>query len=199
MYYRYENDSSDMYQTSFVLSILKGLRDGYYVELGGGDPIDGNNTALLETTYGWKGVSLDLDRKSVDKYNQERTNPCIEADALNFDYISYFKENNFPKMIDYLQIDIDGHDQGICLLALLSLPMLKYRFKVITIEHDLGQNFKRQSMRDAQREILHHLGYILIGQLDSEDWWVDESVSREDDGNSLPNVLRNYSARESTK
>jgi hypothetical protein len=35
-------------------------------------------------------------------------------------------------------------------------------------------------MRDAQREILSSLGYKLIGQTLSEDWWIDpQSVKDE--------------------
>jgi hypothetical protein len=54
--------------------------------------------------------------------------------------------------------------------------MLQYRFSTIIIEHDLSQNYKRYSMRDAQREILSSLGYKLIGQTLSEDWWIDPAV-----------------------
>ncbi len=172
----YKNSSSDLAQESYVLSVLEEKRNGYYVELGSGDPAMGNNTRLLEEEFGWVGLALDVDEKLVQKYNLERRNKCIKADALAFDYIKYFEENNFPKEIDYLQIDIDDHENGSCMLALLALPMLKYRFRVITIEHDLIRNFKWQSMRDAQREILSSLGYTLTGQLVNEDWWVDRNL-----------------------
>ena len=154
--------------------MLKEKREGYFVELGSGDPKNGSNTWLLEKTYGWKGLAIDIDQSLADKYNSERSNKCIATDALTFDYKKYFEENNFPKVIDYLQIDIDGHDDGLCLLALLALPMLQYKFRVITIEHDLCVNFKREGMRNAQREVLHSLGYRLSAQLDGEDWWVYE-------------------------
>lgn len=159
---------------SFVLSMTKEKKNGYYVELGSADPYEDSTTYLLESEYGWKGLALEIDRYWADKYNSsDRTNKCINKDALQFDYLTYFEENNFPKTIDFLQIDIDGHDNGKCLLALLALPMLKYRFSVITIEHDMSQNYKRESMRDAQREILSSLRYKLIGQTNSEDWWID--------------------------
>ena len=172
----YKNSSSDLAQESYVLSVLEEKRNGYYVELGSGDPAIGNNTRLLEEEFEWVGLALDVDEKLVQKYNLERRNKCIKADALTFDYIKYFEENNFPKEIDYLQIDIDDHENSACMLALLALPMLKYRFRVITIEHDLIRNFKWQAMRDAQREILSSLGYTLTGQLVNEDWWVDKNL-----------------------
>lgn len=184
-----------MDQESFVLSVLKEKHAGYYVELGSGDPWEGNNTSLLEKEFNWSGVAFDIDSELVDRYNKERKNPCIEADALTFNYEAYFKENNFPEVIDYLQIDIDGHDTGNCMLALLALPMLKYRFRVITIEHDLCVDFKREGMRNAQREILHSLGYTLIAQLDPEDWWVDMRLMPLEPGEQLSGHMRHPNIR----
>lgn len=149
-------------------------RNGFYVELGCGDPYKENNTFLLESEFGWTGLAIDIDEDISKTYNSSsRINKCINHDALTFNYLEYFTNNSFPKNIDFLQIDIDGHENGKCLLALLALPMIKYRFSVIIIEHDLSQNYKRVTMRDAQREILSSLGYKLIGQTISEDWWID--------------------------
>ena len=178
---KYTNSKSSSLQESFALSMTQGKSNGFYVELGSADPYDESNTWLLESEFGWRGLALEIDEELSKKYNlSDRWNKCINADALTFDYLTYFRANNFPKTIDFLQIDIDGHDKGKCLLALLALPMLHYRFSVITIEHDLAQNYKRASMRDAQREILSSLGYKLIGQTLNEDWWIDpQSVKDE--------------------
>jgi hypothetical protein len=189
--YKYLNSTSDLGQESYVLTTLKEQKNGYYVELGSGDPISGSNTLLLERKYGWTGLALELNKHLAEEYNSQRANKCVAADALTFNYEAYFEENNFPKEIDYLQIDIDGHDEGRCLLALLALPMLKYRFKVITIEHDLVVNFKREPMRNAQREILHSLGYTLTAQLDGEDWWVDKNLIPLEKDEQLPTYMRN--------
>ena len=171
--YNYVKSNSDLRQESFVLSVLAEKENGYFIELGSGDPSEGSNTALLEKEFGWNGLAIDIDSNLVNSYNANRKSECIKADALTFDYVDYLEKNDFPKQIDYLQIDIDGHETGECLKALIALPMLKYRFTVITIEHDLSRNFKWESMRAAQREILSSLGYTLVGQLRSEDWWVD--------------------------
>ena len=155
----YKNSRSSSMQESFVISMTEEKNNGFYVELGSADPHIESNTLLLEKEFGWTGLPLEINTDMAKKYNESnRTNKCINADALTF---------------DYLQIDIDGHDEGNCLLALLALPMLQYRFSVIIIEHDVSENYKRSSMRDAQREILSSLRYKLIGQTLSEDWWVD--------------------------
>lgn len=170
----YKNSKSSEFQESFVISMTEEKKNGFYVELGSGDPYKESNTFLLESKFGWKGLALEIDKKVAEDYNSsDRMNKCINANALKFDYKLYFKENNFPNIIDFLQIDIDGHDKGNCLLALVALPLLEYRFSVVIIEHDLCQNYKRAPMRDAQREILSSLGYKLIGQTISEDWWID--------------------------
>jgi hypothetical protein len=170
----YKNSRSSSMQESFVISMTEEKNNGFYVELGSADPHIDSNTLLLEKQFRWTGLPLEINTDMAKKYNESsRRNKCINADALTFDYLTYFKENNFPNTIDFLQIDIDGHDEGNCLLALLALPMLQYRFSVIIIEHDVSENYKRSSMRDAQREILSSLGYKLIGQTLSEDWWVD--------------------------
>ena len=190
----YKNSKSSTFQESFVISMTQEQKNGFYVELGSADPYTDSNTFLLESEFGWKGLALETDKEVSEKYNQsDRNNKCINKDALSFDYLNYFKENNFPKTIDFLQIDIDGHDEGNCLLALIALPMLQYRFSTIIIEHDLSQNYKRYSMRDAQREILSSLGYKLIGQTLSEDWWIDpKSVNQEayryDIFNGMPHI-----------
>jgi hypothetical protein len=179
--YWYTDSKSDGYQESYVLTILEEKKNGYYLELGSADPFEGNNTSLLESEFGWKGLALDTDEAFVKKYNEERRNECIAADALTFDYKKYFEENNFPKEMDYLQIDIDGHETNNCLLALLAVPMLQYRFAIIQIEHDVINDYKNKVQRDAQREILSSLGYKLSGVFLSEDWWVDPNLIPQED------------------
>jgi hypothetical protein len=175
----YKGNSS---QESFVLSIFNEKKNGCYVELGAFDSQLGSNTYHLEKDYNWSGVSFEIldDRRS--EFTSNRVNPCY-GDALDFNYLNYFEENNFPKQIDYLQVDIDagykedGRPFGnhyLTLLGLISLPLTQYRFSVITFEHDSNMYFT--GMRDAQREILDSLGYTLVVREIHEDWWVDPNV-----------------------
>lgn len=169
----------------FVLQMLKEKKNGYYVELGSADPINGSNTYKLETEYDWKGVSFDYEEEHAAKFNSLRSNPCIAENAITFDYRKYFEENNFPKRIDYLQVDVDSGytkggrpagNPGTNLQGLIAVPLSTYRFSVITFEHDALIHFKQNGVRDAQREILDSLGYSLVVRLWHEDWWVDPEV-----------------------
>jgi len=51
-----EKNYSQVYQDMFVLSMLDGKKNGTYLEIGASDPIVDNNTYLLETEFGWKGI-----------------------------------------------------------------------------------------------------------------------------------------------
>ena len=163
-------------QDRWVLTVLDGKQNGTYVEIGGGHPKIGNNTYVLEKHFQWTGVAVERDSRMVDLYNSERINPCMLFDAMAFDYLSYFKNNHFPKQIDYLQIDIDADPKAANLLGLIALPLTEYRFSTITIEHGCVTDYRMSPLRDAQRLILSSLGYRLIVQGVNEDWWIDESI-----------------------
>lgn len=176
-------------QENFVLDVLREKQNGFYVELGAFSSQDGSNTYYLEKDYNWSGVSFEVVDERRDEFIRNRKNPCF-GDALKFDYLEYFRANNFPKQIDYLQLDIDeGYDPFMrpvgnhytTLHGLISLPLTQYRFSVITFEHDANMYYKNIAMRDAQREILDSLGYTLVTREFHEDWWVDPTVVNQDD------------------
>jgi hypothetical protein len=173
-----KNNYSQAFQDMFVLSILDGKKNGTYVEIGGDHGVIISNTYLLETEFDWKGVSFEIDRSKVEGYNSIRDNKCICADAIQFDYKKFFKENNYPKQIDYLQVDIEPAWQT--LNALKALPLDEYRFSVITYETDLykdGPDAGEEAM-----EILLSRGYELVVRNVAnqnnpyEDWYVDPTV-----------------------
>ena len=171
-------------QEEFVLGLLENKKGGHYVELGAFHSKNGSNTNRLENKFDWKGVSFEIKEEFRKEFNDNRSNPCM-GDALDFNYISYFEENDFPKQIDYLQVDIDAgyRDDGrpdgsayTSLHGLLAVPLNSYRFTVITFEHDANMYWRNIGMRDVQREILDSLGYSLVVRTESEDWWVDPSI-----------------------
>ena len=156
-------------QDIFVAEILNRKENGYYVEIGSNEPTLGNNTYLLEKNYNWQGLSLDNEPSVTNRFNNLRKNKAILADATTFNYLKYFEENNFPKQIDYLSIDVDGNyrfdgtrETNNSLLSLITLPLTTYRFSIIHYEHDVCGNYKNIETRDAQREILTSLGYSLL-------------------------------------
>lgn len=172
-------------QEQFVLDLLDNKKGGYYVELGAFHSKNGSNTYRLENEFGWTGVSFEIVPEWHKEISENRKNPCILGDATKFDYVKYFEENNFPEQIDYLQVDIDsgykldGRPNGnpyLSLHGLIAIPLNKYRFSIITFEHDANMYWRNSAMRDVQREILDSLGYSLVVRQMHEDWWVDPNV-----------------------
>ena len=178
----FEGSNSQAGQESFVLNSLKEKTNGYYIEIGSNDPFAWNNTYLLETKYNWSGLAFEIEQNLVDSYNNIRKNKCMQADATSFDYLEYFKENNVPRQIDYLQLDIEPASQT--LQAMYALPFNEYRFSIITFEHDLYADKNNALIKAEAKGFLNAFGYVLAvenvndGVPDRvfEDWWIDPSV-----------------------
>ena len=177
-----ENNYSQSMQDMFVLTMLDGKKNGVYVELGADQPRVISNTYLLETQYDWSGVSFELEPDKVSFFNTMRRNKCICADATDYDYKFLFDERNYPKQIDYLQLDIDPAHQT--LNALKKLPLDDYRYSVITYETDVY--CQGADIQDEQIAILKSHGYQLVVKNVKtegnpyEDWWIDPTVISED-------------------
>ena len=168
------NNFSQVYQDMFVLTLLDGKENGTYLELGSNDPFYNNNTALLETIFNWKGISIDIDSETVNNFKNSRNNLVICENALNINYEYLLKENKFPQLIDYLSLDCDPPE--VSFQVLQNILNSNYKFKIITFEHDYYYN---NEIRDKSREYLISQGYeLLINDVafnntnSFEDWWV---------------------------
>lgn len=172
-----DHNYAQAYQDLFVLSMLDGKRGGCFLEIGGARPYFGNNTALLEESFNWTGVSIEYNQQFAQEYTEARKNTtmlCTDATAVDYDNIlsSAYLDN----VIDYLQLDIDPPDKTY--EVLLKIPFDKYKFKTITYEHDYYSDSSK-SYRDKSREYLESKGYVLVVDNISpdenspfEDWWV---------------------------
>ena len=177
-----ENNWSQSMQDIFVMSMLDGKRNGVYVEIGADQPRVISNTYLLEKDFDWSGISFELDADKVAFFNTIRKNKCLCEDATLYDYKSLFEKLNYPKQIDYLQLDIDPAEGT--LRALKTLPLDDYRFSVITYETDVYSS--GADIQDEQIEILESHGYQLVAKNVKcegnpyEDWWIDPAIVSED-------------------
>ena len=175
-----ETNYSESYQDMFVLAMHNGKKYGTYVEIGAGDAFYGNNSYLLEHNFGWKGLSFDIDENFVNKFNTERTNPCILSDARHVDFDKVLKDNGFSDTVDYLQIDCDPPEVSFQILQ--TIPFDKIKFGIITFEHDYYANPK-SGVREKAREFIQSHGYKLISGNVSpddnrpyEDWFAHPDV-----------------------
>jgi len=171
---------SEAFQDIFVLTLLNGKSNGYYLEIGAGDPLYGNNTYLLENIFNWKGISIDIDENMVNNYNQIRSNKCFCKDAICTNYSQFLRALDFPNNIDYLQLDCDPPE--ITYRVLLSLPLDTYKFAIITYEHDYYCD-DTKSFQDKSSKYLESYGYIKVinnigpdNHRNYEDWWIHPNL-----------------------
>jgi len=165
---------SEAYQDIFILTCLNGKQNGTYLEIGSADPYYGNNTALLESVFDWKGIAIDFNEKFASDYNQKRKNRCLckNANELNYEELLC----DFPDDMDYLQLDCDPPE--VTYEILKKIPFQKKRFAVITYEHDAYCD-ETMSFQQKSGEYLESHGYLrIINNLapdewrNYEDWWV---------------------------
>lgn len=171
-----QQNYSQCFQDMFVLSILKGKRNGTYLEIGSADPYFGNNTALLEFDFDWKGVGLELKESFISNYRSHRKNPVLNEDATLVDYEKILGELSSNGTIDYLQLDVEP--PWVTYEVMTKLPFDKFKFAVITYEHDYYID-PTKSYRQKSRDFLESKGYVRVvsnissdGHSAFEDWWV---------------------------
>jgi hypothetical protein len=163
-------------QESMVLSRLEYKKFGTYLEIGAWDGVDLSNTYLLESAYSWDGLAIDIESKYVKRYNKKRINPCIKANALTLDYGKLLTEADFPEVIDYLQLDIEPAINTFNCLT--KIPFYKFKFRIITFEHDLYASKDNQFYKDSAHIFLQQKGYLRIASNvmnqgnPFEDWYV---------------------------
>jgi hypothetical protein len=165
---------SQVCQDLFVLAALDGKRNGTYLEVGSAHSFHNSNTALLEE-FGWRGIGLEMKPELAEMHKMERKNKVLCEDALKADYERLLGEFG-GDVVDYLQLDIEPSSNTF--EALLLIPFDKYKFRVITYEHDHYVDMTR-TYRDKSRRYLRSLGYTLVFNdvapaegRSFEDWWV---------------------------
>jgi len=196
---------SQAFQDMFVLMALDGKVEGKYLEIGAYKPYEHSNTYLLEDKFNWKGVSLEINGPLVTWFNGKRKNQCLQRDATKANYLEILDSQNMGTDYDYLQLDCEPARNTF--EALLLIPFDKYRFAVITYEHDWYIDVDK-TMRDKSRKYLQMMGYKLIVpniSIDKEnwfeDWWVHpdlispkimELLISKTENNSVKDYIFNY-------
>lgn len=169
---------SQVFQDIFILSIFNGKKNGTYLEIGSADPSYGNNTYLLEKNYGWTGLGIEYNEKFINNYKAVRKNEILLADALTVNYTEILQQVTDTNTVDYLQLDCEPAETTYNIL--LKIPFDKYKFGVITYEHDYYADIT-QSCREKSRKYLTDKGYLLVvndicsdkeKRCSFEDWWV---------------------------
>lgn len=172
------------------------------MDLGCNHPTYINNTYVLERDYGWSGVSVDIDPASVAQHAALRSSTALVKDctgltAPDFDqFIQIAGTDRF----DYLSLDLEPAEST--LKCLLSIPMERVEFSLITFEHEFFRYADGERYRSESRRFLEGHGYRLICKNIAndncvyEDWYFnpksvdyDRIRSLESDGKNWNEVL----------
>lgn len=70
-----ENDKT--FNDTWLIEKFKNKTNGYYIELGAGNGLEGSCTYILEKYYHWKGISLEANFNLYKEFISHRKNPCI--------------------------------------------------------------------------------------------------------------------------
>ncbi len=155
---------SNLKEDQFIFELLVKRRGemGYFLDLGCGNGVDGNNTIALEK-IGWTGILMDKDPAEMAACRQNRQATTITADPTTYDW------SNLPrKSYDYISLKL-----GVSTLATLTVLLAAgLGFKAATIPYN--------GSRPAIRDLLQQNGYTLmlgdVGNPPSEDWWVTPNI-----------------------
>jgi hypothetical protein len=172
--------SSQLGQDAIVDRILKQKTNGYFVDLGACWYNNMNNSEFFEKQRGWKGIAIEYDDKFTPGWAEHRPNTIhIVQDATKVDYEKLFTENNFPRMIDYLSIDLEPPE--VTLECLYKVFEANYEYRVVSFEVDYYRN---ERVRDESRRMFWDKGYVLLGEVFDrgyhiDDMWAHHSVYEE--------------------
>jgi FkbM family methyltransferase len=197
-------------QDQFVAEFFNYKQNGYFIEIGAYEPIYLSNSFYLENDLKWKGLLVEASKSNCEKF-KTRTNPIInkavykENGFVNFTTNNWagfiredgfekveaitieklLKDNNSPKIIDYISLDIEGGEYN----ALLGFPFDEYEVILWTIEHNICN--KDPFIKDAVYKIMTEKGYTRVvedacaGHADCpfEDWYINNKYL-----SLLPNI-----------
>ena len=171
-----EDANGQIGQDIFILACLKKKREGTFLEIGSNHPAVINNTYFLETKYKWRGVMVEMDEDFLDMYTFYRPNSVhVIMDATKVDYKAVLEQNNFPRDMDFLQIDLEVSNKStIETLEKLDREIFDtYTFATVCFEHDEYRGDTNDT-RNRSREIFDRRGYIRIfADVDNmEDWYI---------------------------
>jgi len=182
---------SDGAQDLFIVNVLKEKMNGTFLDFGCRCPIKGNNTYLLEKKYNFSGLSFDIDTNEISIWKNSDRNyeNAICCDLLNYDFEKKMDEFYSSNIIDYFSFDLEP--PLLTLEVLKKIPFDKYKFGIITYEHDFYRGYNTVK---PSREIFLNYGYKKINKefMDkiinpdknksinkvwlSEDWWIHPDV-----------------------
>ena len=85
-----------------VIDFIFKKKNGVYIDVGCNHPVYNNNTYLL-SKKGWRGINIDLDKKSIELFNIFRKkdlniNLAVSSEETELEYINYHEKSPINKI-----------------------------------------------------------------------------------------------------
>lgn len=85
---------SQLGQDYFVLEVLAGMTNGFFLDSGACDGLRASNTYLLEAEYGWKGICVEPNKQFYEELIRNRTCHCVNCCLYGHEGTVNFLEAN---------------------------------------------------------------------------------------------------------
>ena len=193
---------SQIYQDLFVLYYTNNKKNGFFIEIGGGNGFDLSNTYLLEKKFKWDGIicepnemlqkqilklrSAKLIKKPITKKSKKNISFYESADPYQS---SVIKKNNFKKIrkIDSLSLNfllknfnknkpidyISIDTEGNEVEILKYFNFNKFKVNIFTIEHNFNKS-KRKKILKIMKKNKYTRVHKNLSYMD--DWYVKTSA-----------------------
>lgn len=141
-------------QDEWVNQLFNGKREGTFLDIGAYDGLESSNTAFFEKELAWTGICIEANRSAYDNLAINRTSNNVFAAISDYDGVIRFgsdsiadhgvevpcmalntalEQCNAPDIIDYLSIDVEGHEYDI----LKCFDFNRWKIGAMTVEHNL--------------------------------------------------------------
>jgi FkbM family methyltransferase len=140
-------------QDKWVLQNLSNKTEGIFIDIGAYDGIQTSNTYTLEKYNNWSGICIEANFEVYQKLIKNRQCTNIYGAVSNTNGECYFSSDKISNhgiktpcfilndileknlnnnIIDYLSLDVEGHEYTI----LETIDFDKWKFKLMTVEHN---------------------------------------------------------------
>jgi len=198
----HKESKSQIYQDLFVLYYTNNKKNGFFIEIGGGNGFDLSNTYLLEKKFKWNGIICEPNailQKKILKLRSAKLikKPITKKSLKNISFYenkdpyqsSVIKTNNFKKIrkIDTLSLNyllknfnknksidyISIDTEGNEVEILKNFNFNKFKVKIFTIEHNFNESNRKKILKMMKKNKYTRVHKNLSYM---DDWYVKSSA-----------------------
>lgn len=183
-------------------NVFKGLRNGFFIEMGALDGVTNSNSYFFEKTLSWSGVLIEPNEASYNLIKNHRTSLAINKCVYNGDFVSFFEkkghsgivDKNLDNCLSKKEISLSNKIKSITILdALLiskSPKTIEYFsldvegaeeeiIKSFPFEDYLVKAFTIERATDEIYDILYRENYCLVRKKWPDHYFLHKTIAKE--------------------